>query len=159
MRASRFSEEQVINVKEAAGGIAVPEIYRKHGISSWTFYRWKRYSGLDISEAKRLRALESENARLKRLVANYALDNQILKQTLEKSNSAHRAAGLVRSTAGRYGISARRACRLVGLDRSNWVYGPKPDSNAVIRLRLMESASRYPCYGALILYQLLKREG
>lgn len=86
MKASRFSEEQIINViKEAAGGIAVSEICRKHGISSWTFYRWrKRYSGLEVSEAKRLRELEAENARLKRLVANYALDNQILKETLGK---------------------------------------------------------------------------
>lgn len=95
MKASRFSEEQIIDViKEAAGRIAIPEICRKHGISSWTFYRWrKRYSGLEVSEAKRLRELEAENARLKRLVANYALDNQILKETLGKSSSAHRAAG------------------------------------------------------------------
>lgn len=61
--------------------------------------------------------------------------------------------------AGCYGISARRACKLVGLWRSSWAYCPKPDSNAVIRLRLLELAAQYPCYGAPMLYQLLKREG
>jgi putative transposase len=94
--ALRFSEEQIINViKEAAGGIPVPEICRKHGISSWTFYRWrKRYSGLEVSEAKRLRELEAENARLKRLVANYALDNQVLKLSLRRRKRKRRSGTL-----------------------------------------------------------------
>lgn len=112
MKASRFSEEQIINViKEAAQGIPVPEICRKHGISSWTVCRRrKRYSGLEVSEAKRLRELEPEHARLKRLAAHYALDHQILKETLGKKQPVTRGRrALVRPAADRYGISARLA--------------------------------------------------
>jgi putative transposase len=87
MRRSRFSEEQIIGVlKEQEAGAATTEVCRRHGISEWTFYRWKRaYGGLEVSEARRLKALEEENARLKRLVAEQALDNQMLKDLLRKN--------------------------------------------------------------------------
>ena len=82
MKRSRFSEEQIINIlKQAEGGLPVPEVIRQHGISEGTFYRWKsKYGGLELSEAKRLKQLEDENRRLKRLVADQALDIQILKE-------------------------------------------------------------------------------
>jgi putative transposase len=87
MRRSRFSEEQIIGIlKEQEAGAATTEVCRRHGISEWTFYRWKRaYGGLEVSEARRLKALEEENARLKRLVAEQALDNQMLKDLLRKN--------------------------------------------------------------------------
>ena len=88
MRRSRFSQEQIIGVlKEQEAGAATAELCRRHGISEQTFYRWKaKYGGLEVREAQRLKALEDENARLKRLVAEQALDNQMLKDLLRKNS-------------------------------------------------------------------------
>ena len=86
MKGKRFKEEQIIGVlKEADAGLAVSDLLRKHGISQGTFYRWKaKYGGLEVSEARRLKSLEDENRRLKRLVAEQALDIQILKDVNSK---------------------------------------------------------------------------
>ena len=86
MKRSRFSEEQIIGVlKEHEAGAKTADLCRKHGISEATFYNWKsKYGGLDVSEAKRLRALESENAKLKKLLAEAHLDNAALKDLLTK---------------------------------------------------------------------------
>jgi putative transposase len=86
MRPRRFSEEQIIGVlKEAEAGAKSTDLCRRHGISEQTFYRWKaKYAGLEVNEAKRLRALEHENSRLKRLVADPTLDNQALKELVGK---------------------------------------------------------------------------
>jgi putative transposase len=82
MKRKRFSEEQIITIlKQAEGGLPIPELIRQHGIAEGTYYRWKsKYGGMELSDAKRLKQLEDENRRLKRLVADQALDNQILKE-------------------------------------------------------------------------------
>ena len=87
MRRSRFKEEQIIaTLKEHEAGAATGELCRRLGVSEQTLYRWKRkYGGLAVSEARRLRVLEEENARLKRLVAEQALDVQDLRDVLAKN--------------------------------------------------------------------------
>lgn len=82
----RFTEEQIITILgEQEAGFPVKDILRRHGISEQTFYRWKsKYGGMDVSDAKRLRALESENAKLKKLLAETMLDNVALKDVVSR---------------------------------------------------------------------------
>jgi putative transposase len=86
MKRNRFTEEQIIGfLKEHELGAKAADICRKHGISEATFYNWKaKFGGMDVSEAKRLRALETENGKLKRLLADAMLDNAALKDLLSK---------------------------------------------------------------------------
>jgi putative transposase len=86
MRKSRFSEEQIIGVlKEHQAGLPVAELCRRHGISDATFYTWRsKYGGLEVSEAKRLKALEEENRKLKKLLAEQMLDAATLREMLGK---------------------------------------------------------------------------
>ena len=86
MKRSRFTEEQIIGIlREQEAGVPVADLCRKHGLSSPTFYKWKaKYGGLDVSEVRRLKALEDENAKLKRMLADAMLDNVALKDLLGK---------------------------------------------------------------------------
>ena len=87
MRTSRFTDEQIIGiVREYEAGAKLAELCRRHGISSATFYKWRaKYGGMAVSDAKRLRALEEENRRLKQLLTESMLDNQALKGLLAKN--------------------------------------------------------------------------
>ena len=86
MKRSRFTEEQIVAMlREQEAGVATADLCRKHGVSSATFYKWKaKYGGLDVSDAKRLKGLEDENAKLKRLLADAMLDKVGLKELLAK---------------------------------------------------------------------------
>jgi len=87
MRKSRFTDEQIIAVlAEQERGLGTVEVCRKHGISQGTFYKWKaKFGGLEVSDARKLKSLEVENARLKRLLADAMLDTVVLKDLLGKS--------------------------------------------------------------------------
>jgi putative transposase len=95
MKRTRFTEEQIIGLlKEAEAGAKTADLARRHGVSEATIYNWKaKYGGLEVSEAKRLRLLEDENAKLKRLLADTMLDNAALKDLLAKNGDACRDAG------------------------------------------------------------------
>ena len=87
MKRSRFSEEQIIGIlKEHHAGMSAAELCRKHGVSDATFYKWRsKYGGMEVSEAKRLKALEEENRKLKKLLAEQMLDVSTLKEMLGKN--------------------------------------------------------------------------
>ena len=86
MKRSRFTEEQIIAIlREQEAGAKTSEVCRKHGVSGATFYKWKaKFGGMDVSDARRLRTLETENARLKKLLADAMLDNAMLKDVAAK---------------------------------------------------------------------------
>jgi putative transposase len=95
MKKSRFTKSQIVAIlKEADAGVPVNEVWRKHGISSATYYKWKaKYGGLDVSELKRTKELEAENAKLKRMFADLAMENRALKDLIQKSCNAFRKTG------------------------------------------------------------------
>jgi putative transposase len=86
MKRSRFSEERIIAIlKQQESGLATADVCREHGISSATFYKWKaKFGGLEVSDARRLKALEDENAKLKKLLAEQMLDNAMLRDVASK---------------------------------------------------------------------------
>ena len=86
MKRSRFSEEQIIGIlKEHQAGLGAKELCRKHGVSDATFYKWRsKYGGMEVPDVKKLKALEAENAKLKKLLAEQMLDNAVLKDINSK---------------------------------------------------------------------------
>ncbi len=88
MKTSRFTEEQIIGIlKKSETGMKTADVCREQGISEATFYKWKaKYGGLEVSEARRLKRLEEENAKLKRIVADLTVDNVVLKDLLSKNS-------------------------------------------------------------------------
>lgn len=86
MKKKRFTEEQIIGfLREADAGVAVKELCRKHGFSEASYYTWRnKFGGMDVSDAKKLRALEAENSRLKKLLAEAMLENEVTKEALRK---------------------------------------------------------------------------
>ncbi|MEL6286898.1 MAG: IS3 family transposase [Pseudomonadota bacterium] len=162
MKRSRFSDEQIIAViKENEAGAKVDELCRRHGISSATFYAWrKKFGGMEASDAKKLRDLEAENARLKRIVADQMLDMSAMKELLCKNigrpMAKRKAVGFLMTELG---LSERRSCRIVGLARSVQQYRPAERNDGTVLERMRALASENRRYGYLRLHAMLRREG
>ncbi|WP_438363439.1 IS3 family transposase [Sandarakinorhabdus limnophila] len=162
MKRSRFSDEQIIAiVKEQEAGMATAEVCRRHGISGATFYKWKsKYGGLEVSEAKRLRSLEDENAKLKKLLAEAMLDIAVLKDiSFKKMVTPDAKRNAVAHARETFGLSERRACSLIGVARRVVRYEPTRPDDAGLRVRLRELAGERRRFGYRRLGYLLAREG
>ncbi|MAO13479.1 IS3 family transposase [Marinobacter sp.] len=159
----RFSDEQIINIlKEAEAGLAVKELCRKYNISDATFYTWrKKFGGMEVSEARRLKAVEDENAKLKKLLAESLLDNEALKAALNrKLLTVENKREAVRAMQEQTPISQRRACFLVGLSRASFHYrSTVAAGDSVLSERITELAHERRRFGYRRVHQLLRREG
>ena len=147
-------------LRQADTGVAVAEVCRKMGISEATYYNWKKkYGGLGVPELRRLKQLEKENQHLKQLVADLSLDKQMLQDVLKQRSKARSASHAAQYLIDAYRISARRACRVVVLQRSSWCYKAHRRDDTVLRQRLRELAQVRIRYGCQRLFTLLRREG
>lgn len=162
MRRSKFTEEQIIGIlREQEAGAKTAELFRRHGISGATFYAWKaKFGGMEPSEAKRLKALEDENAKLKRLLAEAMLDNTALKDLLSKKmvTPATRREAVAHLEQG-YEMSERRACSLIEADRSSVRYRHRRPDDRELREVLREAAETHRRFGYRRLHVILRRDG
>ncbi|WP_321342282.1 IS3 family transposase [Breoghania sp.] len=161
MKRSRFSEEQIIGIlQEHEAGVPVADLCRKHGVSNASIYKWKaKYGGLDVSEAKRLKALEDENAKLKKLLADSMLDNAALKDLLSKMVTPAVEREAVAHIQTAFGMSERRACTILGCCRMTMRYQTKRTDDMVLRERMKAIAHERRRFGYRRLHILLRREG
>ncbi|MGR9141470.1 IS3 family transposase [Rhizobium leguminosarum] len=162
MKKQRFTEEQIIAVlKEQEAGAKAADLCRKHGISEATFYNWKaKFGGMEVSEAKRLKALEDENAKLKKLLAEQMLDAAALRELLGKKMvgpAAKREA--VTHLKAVMGLSERRACQIISADRKTIRYRSSRPPEVDLRAKLRDLANERRRFGYRRLFILLRRDG
>ncbi len=146
----RFSEEQIIGfLREVDKGLAVKELCRKHGFSEASYYLWRgKFGGMDVSDAKRLKVLEAENTRLKKLLAETMLESVVVKEALRKKMvAAPLRRELVRWMQTK-GLSQRRCLGVVRMSASSLRYVPRSDSNESLREKIVTLAQRHKRYGA-----------
>jgi putative transposase len=163
VRRSRFSVRQIVAVlKQAELGMVVPDLIRKVGISEQTYYRWKKqYGSLQPDQVRELKQLHEENVRLKKLVADLSLDKAILQDVAQKKKVGRPALrkDAVDYMTSHWGISQRRACRLIKQPRSNQHYESRKDPRHDLRQRMREIANTRIRYGYRRVHVLLRREG
>lgn len=163
MRKSKYSESQIAAIlKEAEAGMAVADIARKHGISAATFYQWRsKYGGMSVSDMQRLRELEQENGRLKRMYADLSLDHELLKEVLAKVLTPAQRRETVGWLMDEKATSERRACRVMRQGRTTQrrVCRGRMRCDAKVETRLIELAKTYPAWGCPMLHQQLRQEG
>ncbi|MDP2380772.1 MAG: IS3 family transposase [Pseudohongiella sp.] len=162
MKKSRYSEEQIIGfLKQAEAGLPVKELCRKGGFSDATFYKWRaKFGGMEASEAKRLKELEGENAKLKKLLAEAHLDIHALKSVFGVKPLAPQ---VKREAIGqmieRFDLSERHACRLVGLSRDSYRHPPVPDrQTAALCAAIIDIAQARRRFGYRRIHDLLRPE-
>ncbi|MEO0751472.1 MAG: IS3 family transposase [Pseudomonadota bacterium] len=161
MRKSRFTEGQIIGmIKEQEAGMPTAEVCRKHGLSQGTFYKYKsKYGGMEVSDVVKLRAIEDENARLKRLLADTMLDNAVLKGLAGKELTTpnERRDAALRAMRD-HDISQRRACKLVGVDPKT-VRRERPPDHPEIRKEMKTVAAQRRRFGYRRIGVMLERKG
>src|SRR5688572_3849526 len=156
----RFTEAQIVGfLREADAGVAIKDLCRKHGFSEASYYLWRsKFGGLSVSDAKRLKELEAENARLKKLLAESHLEIEVTREVLRKVVTALARREVVRTMVTR-GLSERRALTVVRMSASALRYVPRPDQDADLRDRIVALAHRHRRYGAGMIYLKLRQEG
>ena len=162
MNRNRFAVEQITGIlKQAELGTPIAKLGRQLGISEQSYYRWKKvYGGMEPSEARELKQLRDENTKLKRLVADLSLDKVMLQDVVEKKVvKPVRKREVVRCLMGRYGVSARQACRCVRIKRSVFYYQSIQDPLPALRQRMRELAHARVRFGYRRILILLQREG
>nr|WP_097462131.1 IS3 family transposase [Mangrovitalea sediminis] len=162
MKRSRYTEEQIaFALKQAELGTPVPEVCRKMGISDATFYAWrKKFGGLGPSEVKRLKQLEEENNRLKKLVADLSLDKAMLQDVLfKKGLRPARKRQLVDDLQQRFGVSQRQACAVLMLSRASYRYKSIARDATALSMRIREITQVRVHYGYRRVHVQLQREG
>ena len=162
MKRSRFSEEQIVYaIRQAESGTPIGDLCRQLGVSDATFYAWKKkFAHLGVSELRRLRQVEEENSRLKRLVADLSLDKHMLSEALRKKSlrpaRRRELAGWFQDT---FQVSCLRACRLAQFSRAAWYRRSRAKDQSGLRLRIRDLAHARPRFGYLRIWVLLRREG
>ncbi|MBT8153909.1 IS3 family transposase [Epibacterium ulvae] len=162
MKKWRFSAERIIAmIKEQEGGVATAEVCRKHGLSTASFYKYEsKFGGLDVSDARKLKALADENAKLKKLLAEQILDNAMLKDVASRKGvtpvQKRKAVGHL---CEEHGVSQRRACDVLDVDRSRVRYRSIRPDDADLRKAMKEVAAERRRFGYRRIHIMLERQG
>lgn len=159
MKASKFSDAQkAFILKQGSDGIPVAEICRRAGISQATYFNWKKkYDGLLPAEMKRLKQLEDENGKLRKLVADLSLDKEMLRHS-PKTVRPGRKRELVAETCDEWNVSIRRACRVLEFDTSTYHYKFRRRDQAGIEARIKDICATRVRYGYRRAHVMLTRE-
>ncbi|MGE0348556.1 IS3 family transposase [Hydrogenophaga sp.] len=157
----RYTEEQIIGfLREADAGLPVKELCRKHGFSEPSYYAWKaKFGGMNVSDAQRLKSLEAENTKLKKLLANSMLEIDAMREVLKGKVKAVAARREVVRQLQELGLSERQALRLVGMSASTLRYLPRDDGNGELRERLTQLAGQHRRHGYRMLHNRLRFDG